>query len=242
MRALALSLALAVCALAPSGARAFNEAEKFDLPAIDGGGGGRFFSGSVRDGYTCAVCHMGGAEPEVEITGLPESGYVPGEIYDIEVVLDDDAEVTAAVLELTDDVGARMGTMELATSPGRTETCPPAGEEPERGAAQRMDIADGRQVVAMDACGATRVRVSWRAPAEPRGMLWFHAAVVAGDASSDPTGDGVRVVTRVLPVQGGSATSAQLASGCSASGEPPSSLAGLLALALILAGRRRPRS
>lgn len=212
-RALVITLvALAI----PTPASAFNDADKFGAAAIEGGGGGRYFSGSVRDGYTCAVCHMGGEQPEIEITGLPEGGYVPGETYDVELVLPDDAAVTSAVIELASATGEMMGSLDLGAAPGRNETCLVDGAEVD--AAHQIALPAGREVIALDACGATRVSFSWRAPNEPQGPVWFHAAVVGGDASSDPNGDGVRVYTEVLPVQGASATSAEVASGCSASG------------------------
>jgi hypothetical protein len=73
--------------------------------------------------------------------------------------------------------------------------------------------------------------------------VWFHAAVVAGDASSDPEGDGVRVVARVLPVQGASATSAEVGSGCGIAREPDTAARWALVIVgfMIALRRRRPR-
>jgi len=233
--------ATAVVIVAPGGASAFDDAAEFDQAALEGGGGGRYFTGSVRDGFTCEVCHRGAAEPEVEITGLPEDGYVPGEIYDIELLLPDDASITAASVEVTDPDGASTGGLELSTTPAPDEMCPPVEGGVEERAAQHLDLPGDREVVAMDACGARRLRVSWRAPEQPRGSAWFHAAAVAADASSDPEGDGVRVFTRVIPVQGGGAAGAEVASTCSAGGRSATPVTGGLALAACLLVLRRRR-
>ena len=233
-------LSLLALSLVPGAARAYNEAEKFALSPVEGGGGGRYFTGSARDGYTCAVCHRGAEAPEVEIAGLPEDGYVPGQTYDIQIALPDDAAVTSAVIELANAQGGMMGALEVGPAPERDETCPPAGDLPERNAAEHLNALEGREVIAMDACGATEVAFAWRAPDEPQGSVWFHAAVVAGDASNDPEGDGVRVVTRVLPVQGASATSAEVGSGCGIARTRDSRAPWLAVIvALLLAVRRR---
>lgn len=240
-RAATAALLLACFGLMPGSAHAFNTAEKFGQAAIQGGGGGRYFTGSLRDGYNCAVCHRGAEAPNVSITGLPEDGYLPGETYDLEIVLPD-AAVTSSVVELADAEGQMMGTMGLSAAPGVDEVCAAiAGEEPTLAATQ-VNLPEGREVVAMDACGARRLRLSWTAPAEPQGVVWFHAAVVAGNGEADTEGDGVRVYSRVIPVQGGSATSAEVEAGCSAGGRSGSGALVLLAAAFIAARRRRRRA
>lgn len=235
-RLLAVVLGLGALVLAPPTGRAYSGAETFGAAAVEGGGGGRYFTGSLRDGYTCNVCHRGGEQPELQIGGLPEAGYIPGQTYDIVLRLPDEAAVTSAAVELTDGEGQRVGSVGLPAAPRGDEVC----GEPAELASRVVDLPGGRSVVAMDACGARRVRVSWTAPPEPRGPVWFHAAAVAGNASNDPTGDGVRAYARVIPVQGGTATSAEVRSGCSASG---TGQGGALAFLLLAAGlvRRRVR-
>jgi len=238
--ALCLSAGLGLVALAPHPAHAFSEAEKFRAPVLEGGGGGRWFTGSMKDGYSCAVCHTGGETPVVEIDGVPSS-YVPGETYDIELVLPDDGETSSAVVELAGMEGSTIGTMGMPVSVGIDEECEVDGERVPAG--QHLEIPGSRAVVVMDACGARRLRFSWTAPAEPRGTVWFHAAVVAGDASSDPTGDGVRTYAKVIPLQGGSAVSAEVGSACSTTGEETGGWQALLgALGAIAIARRRRRS
>lgn len=233
-------LLLACVGLLPASARAFNTAEKFGQAAIQGGGGGRYFTGSLRDGYNCAVCHRGAEAPSVSINGLPEDGYLPGQTYDLEIVLPD-AAVTSSVVELSDAEGQMMGSMGLSAAPGLDEVCAAIAGEEATLAAKHVDLPEGREVVAMDACGARRLRLSWTAPAEPQGAVWFHAAVVAGNGEADTNGDGVRVYSRVIPVQGGSATSAEVAAGCSAGGRSASGALVLLAIASIAARRRGRR-
>ncbi|MEE9384391.1 MAG: hypothetical protein V3V08_13385 [Nannocystaceae bacterium] len=41
----------------PSALRAFSEPSSYADPTPEGGGGGRWFTGSVADRYTCDVCH-----------------------------------------------------------------------------------------------------------------------------------------------------------------------------------------
>src|SRR5207244_2345573 len=52
-------------------ARAFSDVEGFGKPVEQGGGGGRWFTGSATDGFTCGVCHRGGHSPDLNIFGLP---------------------------------------------------------------------------------------------------------------------------------------------------------------------------
>ncbi|HYJ08118.1 MAG TPA: DUF2271 domain-containing protein [Polyangiaceae bacterium] len=66
-------------------ARAFSEPKLYgDLPA-EGGGGGRYFTGSPADGYGCGSCHTGQGSFPIAITGLPVDGYVPGKPYVVRV-------------------------------------------------------------------------------------------------------------------------------------------------------------
>jgi hypothetical protein len=67
-------------------ARAYSTPEAFIEPASQGGGGGRWFSGSPADGFGCSVCHSAGPgqrELPLYVTGLPLSGYTLGEQREI---------------------------------------------------------------------------------------------------------------------------------------------------------------
>lgn len=77
----AYSRALATVALicgTSAHARAFGDYELFFADPVDGGAGGRWFTGSPADGYTCSVCHEGGRQWPVQVDGLPTGqGYLP---------------------------------------------------------------------------------------------------------------------------------------------------------------------
>jgi len=216
-------------------AQAYVSASRFDDPAVDGGGGGRHFTGSPSDGYTCAVCHTGGERPEVGVIGLPSDGYVPGTTYDLEVTLPT-AAVSAMALELTDAMGRRAGAVALPPEPALDERCEGGAGEV---AGHAMTLPDDRQIIAMDACGASALRATWSAPPESVGPVWFTAIVVMGDASADPTGDGVRELSVLMPIRGGSAEAAQVGSACSAGGAPGAHWGAWTLLILLLLRRRR---
>ncbi len=245
--AAALVLAMVLASAAPSGARAFRLAATFDDDAELAGGGGRHFTGSLRDGYSCGVCHVGAETPRVELRGLPDDGYVPGEQYEIEVALPDEAFVTSMALELTDERGDAAGTVALPDTAllDPAEMCDPVAGQPAAIAGHVIDLADGRSVVATDACGQLRARAFWTAPADPLGAVWLDASIVGADGSNDPTGDGAVEISRILPVRGESAEAARVGSGCSASGGTGGGWGAvsisLLALALVRAARRGGR-
>jgi hypothetical protein len=193
-------VALACALLAPSRGRAFSDYELFSLPPLEGGGGGRYFTGSSSDGYGCAVCHLGGITPIVQLRGLPEREYVPGMSYDVEITWRFPVIKHALNLELVTPQGAAGGTITLP-------------EEATLALDERCDIAHGnrpasviipesapRQVLSVNACGAQRVRFRFTAPADPQ--LMFAASIVRSDDSEKPEGDGVTELRRVLYRQG----------------------------------------
>lgn len=66
-------------------AHAFTDPLHFAKPAKDGGGEGRWFTGSPADGHSCNVCHTGGVAETLIVQGLPPKGYVPNEEYEIRI-------------------------------------------------------------------------------------------------------------------------------------------------------------
>jgi hypothetical protein len=83
-RFLAISTLL-VCAGAPSAASAFSSPEAFSDDADNGGGGGRWFSGSPAEGFGCSTCHVQAATQRdfpLTVIGLPPA-YLPGGQYEI---------------------------------------------------------------------------------------------------------------------------------------------------------------
>lgn len=269
---IALALAVAVLGLAPSEARAFKYGSRFSddpVTPVDtagdgsvlesGGGGGRHFTGSRTDGYTCAVCHTGGEPPDVDLQilefdadprELRDTGYVPGMTYEITVTMPRTAESAMTAEFVDDDDGRGVGAL-LALGAGDlqpTETCTRPGDprNPDIGMRTASQPND-RNVFIMDSCGIVSARFTWTAPPMPVGPIWFNAAVVGADGNGAPTGDGVRVYSQVIPLAGESAEATRTATSCSAApgaNPDPSALAYTLApLALALAlSRRRRRS
>ena len=200
MRVFAL-LALACALFAPARGRAFSDYELFSLPPLEGGGGGgRYFTGSTSDGYGCAVCHLGGVTPIVQLRGLPEREYVPGMVYDVEITWLFPQIKHALNLELVTPQGAAGGTITLPEEAALLpdERCD--AENGSRPAAVIIAESAPRQVLSLNACGAQRVRFRFTAPAEPQVM--FAASIVRSDDSEKPEGDGVTELRRVLYRQG----------------------------------------
>jgi len=78
---LAVVLGCASLAIAAQ-ARAYSTPDAYIESASQGGGMGRWFSGSPADGYGCSVCHSAGPgqrEMPLYVTGLPLEGYTLAE-------------------------------------------------------------------------------------------------------------------------------------------------------------------
>ncbi|MFZ6184402.1 DUF4266 domain-containing protein [Nannocystis pusilla] len=220
-----VSLLAALVALAPAAAAAYSSPALYTAdPARHGGAGGRIFSGSPGDGFTCAVCHTGGPIPSPEIRGGPGGPYKPGATYLFEVTWPED--VFGIVLEATDPSGAPLGTLRLPPPDvlQDDERCP-GGR-----AAEWIEFPEGdpRQAVAVNVCGSHRLRVQWTAPDEHLPGAIYMAAVAADDDGT-PAGDGAAAWE--FPVGPPAAES-----GCNAAaGAPPW-------WALLLLTRRRRRA
>lgn len=81
-----LSSCCALLLVAANSAHAYSSPEAYASPSNEGGGGGRWFSGSPAEGYTCNVCHVAagsGAHFPLRVSGLPRDGYVAGQTYDV---------------------------------------------------------------------------------------------------------------------------------------------------------------
>jgi hypothetical protein len=227
---------------APVDAEAFSDAERFDAPVVgDGGpglaagGAGRRFTGSIRDGFDCAVCHDGGGIAALTVEGLPEEGYEPGRAYDVTLSWPAGSQSTvAAEWVLADGSAAGEVALPLPAELAPEERC--GDGEP---ATAVFDAPGGRRVVASDACGASRVRLRWTAPADA-GTVAFHAAAVTGDRAGDSAGDATANAARLLPLAGTPPPEVTAATGgCTAAGRGAGT--GPLALLLLLAVRSRRR-
>ena len=191
-----LLLGGAACCFAPAGARAFSDLERYSMPSMEGGGGGRFFTGSPIDGYACGVCHQGGQEPNVIVYGLPIEGYVPGQTYDVEIAWDNPQLYHSLHLEFIDPVGrGPAGGLALL---GKTlaDAASRCGLKPDEEVAEFFYTGDGRQILGVEACGAAHLRFRFTAPDLPE--VVFAGSVVRSNSSVSPDGDGVHNLNRVL--------------------------------------------
>ena len=76
-------LLLGLLCVARGRAHAYSSFGDYIAPIEEGGGGGKLFTGTPADGYTCDVCHRGAEPSTLQIGGLPQGGYVPGQTYEI---------------------------------------------------------------------------------------------------------------------------------------------------------------
>jgi MYXO-CTERM domain-containing protein len=181
MRSAALVLLIATAL--PGAAHAFSDYEVFALPVLEGGGGGRYFTGSSADGYTCGVCHLGGRQPNVELRGLPEREFVPGAVYDVEIIWQAFAVPHALNLEFVTPSGEAAGTIVLP-DPNSLEPADRCDAVHENAVAtQLIPESAPRQVLWVDDCGAQRVRFRYVAPNVPQ--LMFAASLVRTAAPDD---------------------------------------------------------
>ena len=203
----------------------------FAEPVHVGGGDGRFFTGSPRDGFGCEVCHRGAEGPRVEVHGLGDT-YEPGSTLELTLTWLDEARDVGLMGEIVDAEGHAVGT--LSTPP--LNALDPAERCAGGNLAVRLveDPEQVRTLFGVPACGAAALRVQWTAPAEDAGPAFVHIGAVGSDASDDPEGDGVWMYAHELSSPSGEAGS----EGCRVG--PGSTSALLLLLLLPLAGRRRP--
>ena len=239
LRWISLVCVLGLCAH-PLRARAFSDPANFALPAQQAGGGGRYFTGSPVDGYTCKACHEGGQEPQLLITGLPTEGYLPGHAYEIVVAWPIYVDKFSASLELSDMHGRPAGSLRLPplSEMQAPEFCEPASDQVP--AASLNDAGNGRQVITIPDCGAKRLRFLWTAPLGDVGQVWFAGSAVASDGKGDTQGDGVSDFGHAIASVGaGPAMAGSATTGCSVAFGRERSAWLLPMFALCLLGRRR---
>ncbi|MEY4514722.1 MAG: hypothetical protein RLZZ450_6844 [Pseudomonadota bacterium] len=222
---------------APGAARAFSDPELFAQPALRGGGGGRFFTGSPADGHACSVCHRGGVEPVVGVSGLPEVLDV-GVQYEVTLRWTHPEIAHGLQLELLTE-GSVSPVLELPlpallTSGARCESS--AQGDP----AVYVTEAAGRKIVGVRDCGASELTFRFVAPSARR--VAFSASIVRSNSSGTAEGDGVRDLRRVIYARG----QAPDESGChltNARSRPRGDLVLLLFVLAWCVGRaRRPSS
>jgi hypothetical protein len=218
---------------------AYSSPSLFAAPTHEGGSAGRYYTGSRTDGLGCDTCHGGADALELELTGLPQGGWAPGETYTIDLAWSPMIDHAGVLLEFSDDAGAAVGQVTL---PPEDLLTPPERCTSGLRAARDIEAADARRIIAVGNCGAHRLRVQWRAPDEPLDSVWLHVAGVQGDDSGDATGDGVQLLGHRLD-----RIDAELSEGCTVASTDPTRPPGrhLLALASIsvfVLGLRRRRA
>lgn len=241
MRRLAAAFVALACTYAGS-ARAFSDPLSFGDEVGLGGGGGRYFTGSVADGYGCNVCHSGASPPAIEVLGLPRRGYAPSTSYEITVVWPASVEHVGLALEITDDRGVAAGQLRLppAHELPDAERCEPAADGVHAGVLHELP---GRTILQVPDCGAQRVRFLWTAPASVPNVVLFAGGIVAADGDANVDRDGVTMLSRPLTRTGGRAVTT-LQGSCSATlanARTPAfqTTACLLLLAFALVARAR---
>jgi hypothetical protein len=215
-------------------ARAFSDPALFAEAPELGGGGGRWFTGSRLDGYTCAVCHSGGKEPSVTLTGLPES-FEPGASYRVTVRWEPATISHAVQLELTDKAGKHASVaLPLASDLRGASRCESADDGE---LATYLVVRGTRHIVGASDCGASEVSFDFVAPDESK--LYFNAVVVRSDSSGTPEGDGVLSLRRSLVRRGESTSVASC--GVQGTGAGSGQGSGLLLGGCVVASLARSR-
>ncbi len=220
----AVALGGALVAMVPMGARAWSDGADFERAAIEGGGGGRHFTGSPADGYTCAVCHGDAPTAPPRLEGLPAEGYAPGTTYALTADWGPDARRAGLALELVDARGAAVGTLALRGDGDEDERCRDDGTGATPRAARLVTPAAGespRAVLVVDGCGASATRWSWTAPARAQGPVFVEASFVRANGTGGPDGDATaHLEVQVPPAQVAPEVRA-VGGGCAAAGGSP---------------------
>jgi hypothetical protein len=227
----------------PASASAFSDPIKFGLTTLAGGGGGRYFTGSPADGYTCKVCHEGGPEPKLSVVGLPLGGYRPGFRYEVVVGWPPMVEKFSAAVEFTDTQGKPAGSLRLPPDGevDAAEYCEPASVGIL--AASITDAPNARRVISLPDCGSRRLRFLWTAPPTDVGPVWFAGSSVWSDGEDDAYHDGVTDFGRVIASPSSPALVSMVTDGCSVSAAPSHGTHGAWAFGgcLVLLALRRLR-
>ncbi|HEY4181095.1 MAG TPA: MYXO-CTERM sorting domain-containing protein [Kofleriaceae bacterium] len=214
--------------LAPASAFAFSDPATFADTAINGGGGGRYFTGSRAEGYSCSACHQGGPSTHFVVDPLPNP-LVAGTQYKLVVHWTDPTTPQALQLEISTTTGANPTvSIPAATALPAESRCD--GSPTGLPAVYSVDVGT-RRIIGVEDCGASRVEVSFVATGDP---IEVSIGGVLGNGDGTANGDGVFDDRfRWPPLRQQSAT------GCSSGGG--TSLL-VPAVALLLVSRRRRRS
>jgi hypothetical protein len=207
------AILLIACMLAASGARAFSDPHAYADDAEVGGGGGRWFTGSPSDGYSCKVCHTGNSGVDIVVSGLPLAGYVDGTAYEVSLFWPETVQRIAVIAEFTDEQRRGAGQLALPRPEALQVSDLCSAEQGGIPGTEVHQVQAGRNIVSLIDCGAKRLRFQWIAPPSAAGPIWFSAGCVFSNQDGTPEADGVTVVRRALRPQGQTAER-QIASSC----------------------------
>jgi hypothetical protein len=203
-------------------ALAFSELSRFSDAVSEGGGAGRWYTGSPADGYNCAVCHADGKAVSVMVSGLPDR-YQLGATYEVLMTWPVAVERISALAEFTDEHGQGAGTVHVPSDAAmdllEPDICQPVGLKVpavQRFAAPDFDVSNNRQVVGLTDCGGSQMRLQWTAPAQDAGTVFFSGGVVQSNHMSDLLGDGVVEIFRPVLPPAGKAYAVETSGGCGA--------------------------
>jgi hypothetical protein len=174
-------------ALTPVTAHAYSDPAMFGDPVEEGGGGGRYFTGSRAEKYSCSVCHQGGEAPRFVIDPLP-AVLEEGTRYSLVIHWSDPESPQGLQLELATATGADPAvTIPAPAALPATSRC--EGSATGLPAIYSVDIGIGsRRVVGVEDCGASRVEVSFVATGNP---IEVSIGGVRSNEDGTPNGDGV---------------------------------------------------
>jgi hypothetical protein len=195
--ALALFGIVVAIHLLSADAAAYSAAARYAQDPTQGGGGGRFFTGSPVDGYTCDVCHEGGDAVEIVIDGLPRDGYEPGTTYEL-VLGWQTEEMFTLVAEVMADDGTPAGALALPEDPPASALCVSGVSATEL----IEEPAGARRIATLGECGASSMVLRWTAPddlGKCNTDAVLYVAGVHGDGTDSPEGDGVTSLRKRIP-------------------------------------------
>jgi hypothetical protein len=189
-----IAVSIVLCAW-PEHSQAFSDPDQFARPPEQGGGGGRYFTGSPLDGYGCNVCHRGGVEPKLQVNGLPITGYQPGVTYTVEVTWQNPTVSHALQLELLGRDGRVPGQVTLLDQ-AMVDARGRCGGLVTGKVAAYERVVGTRKVLGVEDCSAQHLLFRFTPADVPE--LAFSASVITSNKTASIEGDGVVNLRRTL--------------------------------------------
>lgn len=145
---------------------AFDSSDGFKEPSARGGGDGRYFTGSLRDGFTCGVCHQSKTYFKIEVTGLDDA-IKPGKTYELKVEWEGESSRVSFNAEVVDAKGFAAGTVK------------PSADKNTFIAEQSSDKRQPFGMFWSDDRKESEVVFQWTAPDEvPEGPISVHVSAI----------------------------------------------------------------